>query len=278
MIFEEEFAVKNNERISIQCLYQTMNKKSKFTMPQNYHYHKYAELLYVVKGHLRVYASDKVYDLTSNDLILISAGTPHTTVHEQGTENHVIKFLPDILFSSEQTSREFDYLFCLTEPLADPVIRNASHWAALFDHAYEAFRSETFASELLLRADVVRLCGEIMQYYNGLGIIRRFPEITPIRTAINEVRKRNGNMTMHDAAVMCGFSDAYFSKKFKRIMDTGFAEYAKKERMSAAERMLRCTDNSVTRIAQDLGYATASHFIEDFRRAHGISPLKYRKS
>ncbi len=278
MIVEEAFAVKNNERVSIQCLYQEMTMASESGIPQQYHYHRYAELLFVTKGHLRVYASDKVFDLDKNDMILISVGTPHTTKHEKDTANHVIKFLPDILSSSEQTSREFDCMFCLTEPLADPVIRNAAQWAPLFVHAYEAFHSDSFASELLLRADVVRLCAEVMQVFHDNGLIRRFPEVTSIRTVLNEVRKRNGAITMHEAAVMCGFSDAYFSKKFKRLMDIGFSAYAKNERIAAAERKLRCTDDPVTLIAQDLGYATASHFIEDFRRARGVSPLKYRRS
>lgn len=278
MIFEEEFAVKNNERLNIQCLFQKGPKSPEPQLPQRYHYHRYAEFLFVIKGHMRVFASDKVYDLKDDDFILLSAGTPHATRHEADTANYVIKFLPDILFSSEQTSREFDYLFCLTEPLSDPVIRRASRLAPLFVHAYEAFRSDSFASELFLRSDVVRLCAEVMQTFRDNGLLRRFPEVASVRALLKELRNRNGVMTMHEAAIMCGFSDAYFSKKFKHLMGIGFSAYARNERLAAAERKLRCTDDSVTRIAQDLGYATASHFIEEFRCARGVSPLKYRRS
>ena len=76
---------------------------------------------------------------------------------------------------------------------------------------------------------------------------------------------------------MCGMSDGHFSRIFKSVTGATFTQYIKSVKIDRAERLLKCSDMSVTEIAQSLEYATTSHFIEDFRKEKGISPKQYRK-
>ena len=41
--------------------------------------------------------------------------------------------------------------------------------------------------------------------------------------------------------------------------------------------LLRDTDHSVSRIAYDIGFCTASYFTETFKARLGVTPLQYRK-
>ena len=105
--------------------------------------------------------------------------------------------------------------------------------------------------------------------------------------------------------IQCGMGgiflhSAHHSKPFKKLMGTtcnllwrddekeriwninpahpimaGIGDYIDLEK---EERLLKCTDLSVTEIAQSLDYATASHFIEDFKSEKGMSPKQYKKS
>ena len=53
-------------------------------------------------------------------------------------------------------------------------------------------------------------------------------------------------------------------------------QYLKETRLSVARKMLLETTSSVTRIAQDCGFGSTSHFCTFFRNREGISPREYR--
>jgi AraC-like DNA-binding protein len=59
-------------------------------------------------------------------------------------------------------------------------------------------------------------------------------------------------------------------------MNMSFSEYTRGLKTREAQRLLKCTDKSVTEIAQMLDYATSSHFIKDFKKEKNMSPGKYR--
>ncbi len=53
-------------------------------------------------------------------------------------------------------------------------------------------------------------------------------------------------------------------------------QYLKETRLTVARKMLLQTTSSVTRIAQDCGFGSASHFCTFFRNREGVSPREYR--
>lgn len=53
-------------------------------------------------------------------------------------------------------------------------------------------------------------------------------------------------------------------------------QYLKETRLTVARKMLLQSTSSVTRIAQDCGFGSASHFCTFFRNREGVSPREYR--
>lgn len=68
-----------------------------------------------------------------------------------------------------------------------------------------------------------------------------------------------------------------FAKRFSQVIGCSFKQYLFGVRMSHAESLLTSTDRSVTEIALACGYSNVSHFISEFRRNKGSSPLVFRK-
>lgn len=281
MIYEEDFSTRNHERLSIQCLRQATETGSQ-KKPTLFHYHPHSELFSVTQGTVIAYVSDREYPLEPGDAILIQPNAPHAFFHSPQSENYVIKFLPDILTSSEQTSREFEYLFNLTEPAPErnPVLKADSFIVSAMIDAFRAYGSGAYAAPLHVRAEVVSIIAGIMERWQKeqklLPLASTSGGLRLLNEVIRRTRETNGSMKMREAAAFCGFSEAYFSRYFKEHVGTGYLQYAKRVRLAEAERRLKCTDESVTSIAQALNYATASHFIEDFRSYKGITPLRYR--
>lgn len=69
---------------------------------------------------------------------------------------------------------------------------------------------------------------------------------------------------------------AAFSRTFKRLVGCGFARYVTDLRIAEAQLLLRRTDQPITRVAVDCGFATMSNFNAQFRARVGCSPRAYR--
>lgn len=286
-MYEERPATKNNEHVNIQCLKISETDIQKLQSSES-HFHKYIELIYVTNGTVIADIGTSVHYLKCGDLIVIPPKTPHTFQFETDIfEYYCIKFLPDILFSSLQTANEYEYILNLTEllPNRSPVLHDVD--GKILPHIVEAFNAFmifTYSSELIIRAEVIHICADIMQAWKKDDLIISITDkssknlIEMIKRVVEATREAHGCLKTRDAAELCGYSGGHFSRAFKSTMGMTFSEYAKFVKMAEAERLLKCTDQSITDIAQTLNYATSSHFIEDFRASKGISPLKYRKA
>ena len=84
------------------------------------------------------------------------------------------------------------------------------------------------------------------------------------------------NPSISTLAEQCHVSVEYFRKLFK--IQTGLSphEYRNKLRLDKAIEHLKYSDLSVSEISESLGYATVSHFIQQFKIAYGCSPLQFR--
>lgn len=84
--------------------------------------------------------------------------------------------------------------------------------------------------------------------------------------------------TVGELARECHISEPYLRKLFRDCLGTSPAAYRKRLCLERACSYLTYGDISVGEISEILGYASVSHFIKEFGRAYGISPLRYRKT
>ena len=73
-----------------------------------------------------------------------------------------------------------------------------------------------------------------------------------------------------------GYSEYYLSRKFKKEMGVSVSSYIKIVRVERARLMLATTSMPIHQIADDLHFASSSHFAEVFREITGQTPQQYR--
>jgi AraC family transcriptional regulator len=78
-------------------------------------------------------------------------------------------------------------------------------------------------------------------------------------------------------ATRAGLSKFHFHRLFTRATGMSPARFQLTARMNEARRRLRETNQSIVAIALDLGFSSASHFAQVFRREAGMSPSGYRR-
>jgi AraC family transcriptional regulator of arabinose operon len=79
-------------------------------------------------------------------------------------------------------------------------------------------------------------------------------------------------------AALVNLSPSRFRHLFKQETGTGPAQYLKDFRLRKAEMMLRTTFLSVKQVLKQVGLSSNTHFVNDFRKLHGMTPTAYRRA
>jgi AraC-like DNA-binding protein len=79
-------------------------------------------------------------------------------------------------------------------------------------------------------------------------------------------------------AQLVNLSESRLRHLFKDEMGQTPAQYLRSIRMHEAENLLRSTFLSVKEIMNRVGISNESHFVHAFKKAHGLSPTKYRSA
>jgi AraC-like DNA-binding protein len=134
------------------------------------------------------------------------------------------------------------------------------------DAPYRATRLRQLAVDLLLE---VLDCSARHEAAGGGEVI---PQIVAM------IRSRPGDeFRLKDLIRKAGFSGTWFMEKFKEEIGMTPRKFIERTRVEAACERLRSADDSVTRIASELGFPNSQYFATVFRRVMGVTPQIYRK-
>ena len=61
-------------------------------------------------------------------------------------------------------------------------------------------------------------------------------------------------------------------------MPCGIAEFIKEERLAKAKKLLRYTNKSIEKIAEETGFSGVDYFLRVFKKKYGVSAQGYRKA
>ncbi len=84
------------------------------------------------------------------------------------------------------------------------------------------------------------------------------------------------NLSIPTVADMLGISYITFYRKFKKAIGLSPRDYVNQIRITRAENFLASTDFTIKEIADRLGYHSASHFSQEFKKAKSKPPAVWR--
>jgi AraC family transcriptional regulator len=83
-------------------------------------------------------------------------------------------------------------------------------------------------------------------------------------------------LTLTEVAGVACLSPYHFSRSFKQAVGVGPRRYILQRRVARAKTLLRRTNQPLSWVAQEAGFADQSHLTAEFRRQIGVTPGQFR--
>lgn len=87
----------------------------------------------------------------------------------------------------------------------------------------------------------------------------------------------NSPLSLSELAKRAGYTEYYFSHKFRKETGCSVSDFILKEKVNQARLMLEGTSDSIQSISDALAFGNRSYFYTCFRKQVGLSPSEYRK-
>ena len=84
------------------------------------------------------------------------------------------------------------------------------------------------------------------------------------------------DLSLNELSYQLQLSPSYLSSIFKEYHHDTFLEYLNRYRIAQAKPLLLQTEESVTSVAQQVGYTNVNTFIRIFKKEEGVTPGQFR--
>lgn len=250
------------------------------------HSHSQYEIYYLINGTRKIFLDTSIYTLNKGDLVFIPINTIHRVTYgdDKAHERIALRFddscVPDIK-KNQQINVSLKKTF-IQSPVIHISTSSRNYIEGLFNRILAEYELSDDFSEINIKNCLQELLIFLIRY-NLHKNNKYAPNIDMNDSIMQEAAKfiranYQKNLSLEDVAGHVNISPTYFSKKFKTATGFGYREYLINIRIQQASRLLLETKMSITEIALECGFNDSNYFGDVFRRAKGISPLKYRKN
>lgn len=141
---------------------------------------------------------------------------------------------------------------------------------------YYAYKIEECTSMAALST----LCNDMLDDY--VARVRESKQQThisvPIQNSCNYIRTHlSSPLSIAELAGRAGYTEYYFSHKFKAEMGCSINDFILNEKIQQAKLLLSGTADSIQAISDHLSFGNRSYFSTCFQKLTGTSPSEYRK-
>lgn len=265
------------------CCYHNYNMTYPFQIPV--HWHPEIEILYVIRGPLKVIIEGEEYTGGQGDVFCVNPGELHFMDPASAEIDYYALLFPLELLSfqlEDALDRDFfqpirDHSRILPHHPQSP--KNTAILRYLFTRIIRAEQEpDSTAKQLNLRILLLSLLREFGA--SGLHTPRSSRGNDPMQRELLTYLQQNymEPLRLEDLSKQFHLSEKYLSRYFKQHFHLTLTQYLMHLRLTHARHLLETGDLPVTEVALQSGFSNVSHFIRSFHAAFQMSPLQYRKS
>lgn len=250
------------------------------------HTHGFVELIYMFRGQCVHIVDGREYHARKGDLLFINYGSVHSIRDGNSAVYTDILLKPEFI---DESLRGRENAFALLEAADFQSFQGAIGGENCFVHfsgkeqkriemligwTCEEQRTEETGNALVLRS-----CLSLFLTMT----FRKMALPMQLKLGMNEnllTYLRNNcasHLPMGQTAKKCGYAQAYFSRRFKKLTGRTYTDFLVDCRIEKACKLLQETDRSVDDILFSCGFSDRTKFFKRFYDKTGTTPAKYQK-
>ncbi len=259
------------------------NQDNDRTITFDWHFHKEIEMTYLKTSSKKVYANNKLYNLSPGDIIFINGQIPHKTVSYNKAEFILLQFCP----KREKTDEMF--------PLASFFVRQAENGVVVIKNGTKLneilkkimlrieneFQKKDFCFDKFIDAYIGQIVACLYrEKILAEGNEKPFADTASMQKIIPVIKYINSHfseqLTLSRLSEIISVDKAHLCRVFKALTKSTLSEYINFVRVIYAEQLLLNTDKLILEICEETGFSSVSYFAKVFKEKNGITPKKYR--
>lgn len=270
--------------------YVSVIKRDEPFFQSPFHYHPELELVYIVESYGKRIIGNSVENFEAGDMVFLGADIPHVWLNDEiyyrGIGNLKAKAIV-VYFNKEIFGPSFYEL------------KETQKILAFFNRATRGLhitgKTNKVVAQKLIKLLAKKDFEVIVGLFEILSILCESNNTSFINTesympvidnaganrlsAVFKYVKENykEEIRLSTVAKLANLSTPSFCRLFKLKLNKSFLEYLNEVRISKACKLLLETDLSMSEIAYECGYKTASNFNKLFKKITAVTPKAYKK-
>lgn len=256
------------------------------------HFHDFPLMCYFDRGGGEMQLGGRVQRVVDGDVYIVAPGEVvgvHNPAGMEVASGWGVLFLPEALGPQAPGS----VLTWRTHPLLSPFARGAAGGASRLrvpagERAVWSARLDTLDRELRVRRDGYQAAVLSLLTLLLVDLARLAPNVAgefrlngePLLADVFEVieaRYADG-ISLADVAAAVNLTPGYLTTLVRQKTGRPVQEWVAERRLTEARRLLVETDRGVDEIGEAIGYRDPGYFTRQFKRAHGVTPLAWRRA
>jgi len=234
-------------------------------------------LVYVAGGWERMVHGEPI-TLTEGSLTIMPAGVPHRSLDGRDLEFWLVGFCAvcQRLDESQLLMRPFRRVRRGALPIVTIAKRRRRRVVRLFKELQEELGRDAPEAPELAHSLLLLLLGEVTRAMPGAEAPA--PEGSLVAAALEFIQRRCLEpISLRDVAAAVHRTPAHVAAMVKRETGHSVGAWITAGRVGEAAVRLTHTDDPVDQIARTVGWQDTTHFIRQFRKAHGQTPAAWRR-
>ena len=208
-----------------------------------------------------IFSDGKIITVRQNEILYMPKNSSYTVESERRGECYAINF-------ELEDGQHFDpFVF---KP------KNAAVYFKHFEKAHLAWKNRSGPYRMKCKAYLYEIL--ILMQTEGADEHLARSTSSVIDPALSYIHSNytSCDMNIPDLAALCGISEDYFRKIFKKRFKTSPTKYINDLKLNYAKELLHSGLLSVSRIAELSGFGDPAYFSREFKKAFGTSPRDYK--
>lgn len=244
----------------------------------HYNWHEEYELFWVLRGKVEMNISGQIYNLNTDDLIMINSNVGHASFAQQ-KDTLALRIHIEPSFYEKQgisiTSGRFE--LNTLDNKKDPKFNEIRYCLAKIHMSHILENTQPF----IINSLYFRLTSLLHSFYinsEEYEVSSMDSELNAtIRELVDYIEEHySSNFTLEDLAKKFGYTTTYLSRLMKENVGINYYEYLSRCRLREAVNLLSGQDK-IAEIALNVGFSDVRSFNNMFKKHFGLTPSEYRK-